>query len=155
MSPRHCQSHSSSPYKTNLETLSIKKDSSNSSYNSGTKGSTCPEPMNRQDLYAILDLLPKKRQGNLAVLGWKDSRAAADPKAGRIREWVSGMCRRSSTVVNLNYITDRAAQGPRFTSKPSFDSKQYNNIVTHCSCSSTPATRVPSLATNESRLRAG
>lgn len=78
-------------------------DSSNGSYNLETKNFTYPESMNRRDLYAILDLLPKKRLGKLKVLRLKDSRAAADPRAGRIREWVSEM--------NHDMGQDEALQG--------------------------------------------
>ncbi|KAF3048568.1 hypothetical protein E8E11_004647 [Didymella keratinophila] len=91
------------PHLTNLETLSIEMDSSNGTYNSETKGFTCPEPMKRRDLYAILDLLPKKKEGKLKVLRLTDSRAAADPRAGRIREWVSQM--------NYGMVEDEVVQG--------------------------------------------
>ncbi|KAF3042911.1 hypothetical protein E8E12_006011 [Didymella heteroderae] len=79
------------PYLTNLETLSNEMDSSNGTYSSKSNGVTYLEPMDRCDFYAILDLLPKKKEGKLKVLRLKDSRAAADPRAGRIREWVSEM----------------------------------------------------------------
>ena len=39
-----------------------------------------------------------------------------------------GVCRRPSAVVNLNCVTNRAAQGPRY--KLSYDAEQYNTIHT-------------------------
>lgn len=77
------------PHLTNLETLSIEIDSSNGIYNSETNGTTYSEPMNRRDFYAILDLLPKMKEGRLKVLRLKDPRATADPRSGHIREWIS------------------------------------------------------------------
>jgi hypothetical protein len=38
------------------------------------------------------------------------------------------MCRRPSAIVNLNCVTNRAAQGPKY--KLSYDAKQYNDIHT-------------------------
>ena len=91
------------PHLTNLATLSIEMDSSNGTYNPETKDFVYPEPMNRRDLYAILDLLPKKKAGKLNVLRLKDSRTAPDPRAGRIREWVS--------ETNYDLDEDEAVQG--------------------------------------------
>jgi hypothetical protein len=44
--------------------------------------------------------------------------------------WVfrKSICRRPSAVVNLNCVTNRVAQGPRY--KLSYDAEQYNTIHT-------------------------
>lgn len=79
------------PHLTSLETLSIEMDSSNGIYDSEASGTTYPEPMSRRDFHAILDLLPKSKEGRLKVLRLEDARATADPRSGRIREWICEM----------------------------------------------------------------